>query len=302
VVRRGESRHRSWCEICLCFAIHLVVAFCPASDACGEELDLRPTSSSAARREAIGAIPLAKFSAEDRRELEQIVDNASLYRRLPTKVVQCEPRLCSLFMEHPQVMVNVWEVLGISKVRMKPTGQATFEASDGNGTHGTIRILESVCDDNAQNRVVAIASGTYQAGGLAVPIHADCVALVRSGSVRDRDGKAFVTTRIDVFIRLEQIGVELVARTLHPLLVRVADRNFEQTVEFVSSFSEAAEKNPRGVARLAEQLDHVPRGVQQRLSEIAHEMSTRRTASASAPEANGRKRGGTSLAQASSGD
>lgn len=288
--------------------VYLVTAFCVASvnalssATCGDELDMRPTSSRAARREAIEALPLEKLTPDDRRALERIVENASLYRRLPTKVVECDPRLCSLFMQHPQVMVNVWEVLGISKVRMKPAGRNLFEATDGNGTHGTIRILECVCDDNAQNRVVALATGTYRGGGVAVPVRADCVALVRSGSVRDRDGTAYVTTRIDVFIQLEQIGVELIARTLHPLLVRVADRNFEQTVDFVSSFSEAAQKNPRGVERLAGRLEHVPRDVQQRLADIAYDMSKHRAPSDNEPEANGRKRRGTSLAQASSGD
>jgi hypothetical protein len=248
------------------------------------------------------AIPLNKLKAEDRRALERIIENASLYRRLPTKVVECDPRLCSLFMQHPQVMVNVWEVLGISKVRMKATGVDSFDATDGNGTQGTIRILESVCDENAQNRIVALATGTYQAGGLTVPVRADCVVLVRSGSVRDKSGTPFVTTRIDVFIHLDQIGVELIARTLHPLLVRVADRNFEQTVDFVSSFSEAACKNPRGVERLAGQLDRVPQEVRDRLTEIAYEMAERGASTPAASRATGQSSRPANLARAQDSD
>lgn len=237
------------------------------------ERDLCATSSRAARREAANAIPLAKFTPDDRRLVQSIVENASLYRRLPTEVVRCDPRLFSLFMQHPQTVVNIWEIMGISKVRMKRIGQDSFQSTDGNGTHGTVRILECICDDQAQNRAVVLASGTYEGPSVTGRIHADCVVVVRSGSTRDEDGIAFVTARSDVFIYLEQKGVDLVARTLQPLLVRVADRNFEQTMDFVSSFSEAAAKNPYGVARLATRLDQVSPKVQQRIATIAFQMA-----------------------------
>jgi hypothetical protein len=245
----------------------------PRVRAGGEDLDLRPTSSHTARQEAAQAVPLEKLHPDDRRLAETIIHNASLYRRLPTKIVACDPRLFSLFMQHPQAVVNLWEVMGISKVRMAQIDNNAYQAHDGNGTHGTVRMLECVCDDNAQNRAVVLASGTYQGSGITGPVEADCLALVRSGSVRDRHGTAFVTARIDVFIYLPQVGVDLVARTLQPLLVRVADRNFIQTMDFVSSFSEAAAKNPRGIERLAAHLEQTPLEVRSQLTSIAYGMS-----------------------------
>jgi hypothetical protein len=262
-----------WLAIALAAATTMLA---PNTAAFGDELDLRPTSSLAARREAVQAIPLASLRPENRHQVQTIIENASLYRRLPTKVVTCDPQLFSLFMEHPHAVVNLWEVLGISRVRMAPRGQGVFQATDGNGTQGTIQMLECVCDEKAQNRAVVLASGTFQGSGVPGPIRANCIALIRSGSIRDHNGTAYITARTDIFIHLEQVGVELVARTFQPLLVRVADRNFEQTMDFVSSFSDAAAKNPRGVERLATRLDHVAPEIQGRIASIAYGLSQER--------------------------
>ena len=42
-------------------------------------------------------------------------------------------------------------------------------------------------------------------------------------------------------------GVELVARTIQPWLIKTADRKLVETFGFVSTFSRTAEHNPQGI-------------------------------------------------------
>jgi hypothetical protein len=51
------------------------------------------------------------------------------------------------------------------------------------------------------------------------------------------------------------MGIELVAKTVQPWISQTADRNFIETLTFVSNFSRTAEKNPQGMKRLATRLN-----------------------------------------------
>jgi hypothetical protein len=93
--------------------------------------------------------------------------------------------------------------------------------------------------------------------------------LFKSGYVRANDGHWFVTTRLDAFLNLEPGALELLTKSLQPLVGPVADANFTQTLGFVGSLSHTAEVNPRGMQRLAAKLTHVPPEVRQQFAEIA---------------------------------
>jgi hypothetical protein len=66
-----------------------------------------------------------------------------------------------------------------------------------------------------------------------------------------------VTVRVDSFVKIEQMGIELVAKTVQPWISKTADRNLIETLSFVSNFSRTAEKNPQGMQRLSARLPSV---------------------------------------------
>src|SRR5438046_2674004 len=78
--------------------------------------------------------------------------------------------------------------------------------------------------------------------------------LLRSSAVRETNGRHYITVKIDSFVRVEQLGVEIVAKTVQPWIAKTADQNFIETLSFVSNFSRTAEKNPQGMQRLAGRL------------------------------------------------
>ena len=56
--------------------------------------------------------------------------------------------------QNPEVLVEIWRLLGVSGARLTPIGDRTFALSDGGGTTGEMVVLEQNCDKSAQNRVV----------------------------------------------------------------------------------------------------------------------------------------------------
>src|SRR3954451_1136038 len=213
------------------------------------------TSSRAARDEAIRAIPWKSMSPAGRQTAQTIINNTSIYRRLPTRIIDCDPELFTFLLQHPEVVIDVWRVMGISQVALDKAPNGTYHGTDGAGTTGTVRYLFSNWGDGAHNIAVVYADGAYQGPPFPTALKAQSIMLVRSGAVRETNGRHYVTVQIDSFVRIEQLGVEIVARTVQPWIAKTADQNFIETLTFVSNFSRTAEKNPQGMQRLANRLD-----------------------------------------------
>jgi hypothetical protein len=219
-----------------------------------------PTSSRAARDEAVRAIPWRSMAPNDRRTTQVIIKNASFYRRLPTRVIDCDPDMFSFLLQHPEVVVDVWRVMGISQVTLEKlpagthSGGSAYRGTDGAGTTGTVRFLFSNWGPGAQNMAVVYADGKYEGKPFIAPLKAQSILLLRTGAVQETNGRHYVTVRVDSFVRVEQLGVELIAKTVQPWISKTADHNFIETLSFLSNFSRTAERNPQGMQRLATRL------------------------------------------------
>jgi len=146
-----------------------------------------------------------------------------------------------------------------------------FQLTDNLGTTGKLVIVEQDCDDRAQNRIVMFAEGAYEGKPFHRPVKAQCVLLLRSGSMKETNGRDFVAVRLDSFIRIDRTSIELLAKVVHPLVGKTADRNFADTVQFISSFSQAAEMRPATIERLVSDLPRVSQESQNRLIQIAYQ-------------------------------
>lgn len=234
-----------------------VCAIAAAVQAADRAAGGEPTSSRAAREDAVRSIPWRGLSAEDRRTAQLVIKDTSIYRRLPTRVIDCDPDLFSFLLQHPEVVIDVWRVMGISQVALERLPNGVYRGTDGAGTTGTVRYLFSNWGTDAQDLAVIHAVGAYEGKPFLKPLKAESIVLLRSTSVREGNGRHFVTVRVDSFIRIEQVGVELLAKSVQPWISQTADRNLIETLGFVSNFSRTAEKNPQGMQRLATRLESV---------------------------------------------
>jgi hypothetical protein len=224
-----------------------------------------------------------------RRSAQFVVNNTSIYRRLPTRIIDCDPDMFTFLVQHPDVVIDIWRVMGLSQVALNPVGQAPpdisgrqakpdlpcYRATDGAGTTGIVRFLYADWGPNAQNLAVVFADGAYEGKPFVAPIKAKSVLLLRSGAVQETNGRHYVTVRMDSFVRIEQVGMELVAKTIQPWISKTADHNFLETLTFVSNFSRTAEQNPHGIERLATRLPTIDEPTRSELVALSYRTAER---------------------------
>jgi len=243
---------------------------------------MQASTSAAAQREATQAIPLKKIHSKYRQLVHKVLTDSSLYRRMPTQMVDCDPQLFTFLASNPEMLVEMWQHMGISRVSLKRTGANTFSLSDGAGTTGNLVIVEQRCDTHAQNRIVMYSEGAYEGKPFKRPVRAQCVLLLRSGSIQETNGRDFVACRLDTFVRIERTSIKLFAKAMHPWVGKTADANFADTIGFISSLSQAAEQRPATIERLVNSLPRVTKQRQQQLVRIAYDCSKKYDGEASA--------------------
>ena len=231
---------------------------------------LQATGSPAVRQEAIDSIPMGKLDGEAQAKVRSVLSNITVFRRLPVRVVGCDPDLYLFLVRNPDVIVNIWEVLGISQLRLQQTTAGKYQVTEAEGTTTTVEYLYRSHDTH-----IVFGHWTYTGPLLPRPIQGRCLAILKSGYVRETDGRYYITNRLDAFLSVEPIGAELLTKTLYPLVVKNADSNFIQVVSFVGSLSRTAEVNSRGMQRLAAKLTSVKPEVRQNLAEISAAVSER---------------------------
>jgi len=270
-----QTIHHRRCGAALVLFAALVANNVFTSSTLAQGGDSDATSSRAAREEAMRAIPWQRMAPNDRQLAQSIVNGAAIYRRLPTRVIDCHPAMFTFLIQHPEVIADVWRVMGVSRVTLDKLGEGAFRGNDGAGTTGVVRFLASEWGPEARNTAVVLADGAFEGKPFMMPLKARSIVLMRSSAVRERNGRYYVTVHADAFIHVDQMAVELVARTVQPWVNATADRNLIETLTFVSNFSRTAEKNPDGMKRMAARLTMVDEPTRTELMQLCGQTAQR---------------------------
>lgn len=222
------------------------------------------------QNEAISSIPFDQLTEETQAKLWSVVSNPSIYRQLPVTVVEADPDMHVFLVRYPEVIVNMWQLMGVTKVQMKRTGDYTFKATDGAGTVCDVQLVYG-----DQNTHVYFATGSYEGALLRKLIRGSCVMVLKSDFSRTQDQEVYATNRLDMFVQLDNVGAEILAKTLHPLVGKSADHNFTESTRFLSQVSQAAETRAGGLQQLTERLTNVGEPIRARFSELATEVNHR---------------------------
>lgn len=227
-------------------------------------------TSRAARAEALQDIPFDQLSPEAQRRIGAVVSKPTVFRRLPVQIVDCDASLHLFLVRNPEVVVNIWELMGITQIQLQRTGAFTYKAADGMGTKSAVELVYGTSDIH-----LIYGEGTYDGPLLPRPIRGRCVLLLKSGYASTAEGRVHVTNRLDVFLQLDNVALDVIARTIHPLMGRTADINFVQTVAFLGRVSRNAEVNSPGMQRLADRLTKVDPSVRQQFAELTEAVGSR---------------------------
>lgn len=226
------------------------------------------SNSRQARDDATRSIPFDKLPDDMQAKIKAVVQNPSLFRRVPVQVIDCDPNLYLFLVRHPEVVVNIWQVMGISKVTLDRIGANTYKGDDAAGTTGTIRL----CYSNHDTQVL-YAEGAYDGPMFSQPVQAQCVLVLRAGYVQETNGRYYISNRLDAFIHVDHVGLDLVARTFSPLVTKTVDINFRETAAFVGVVSRTAAANPQGIRRLAGKLTGLDDDVRVEFTRLSDEVA-----------------------------
>ncbi|MEM6690568.1 MAG: hypothetical protein AAF664_14130 [Planctomycetota bacterium] len=210
------------------------------------------TSAASARKAAVAGLPIARLTPEAQERIRRITNSPTFFRRLPPQEIVCDRDLFLFLTRQPEVLVGIWDLMGITKVQVQRTGRYQLDSGDGSGTQCR---LDLVYGDPHQH--IYVADGVYDGRLVARPIRGRGVFIVRSDYEQTVDGQTTVQGTIDCFIKIDSLGADLIARTFSPLIGRSADHNFVETARFVGQIHQACERNPAGMMDTATNMPQV---------------------------------------------
>ncbi|MCE9527462.1 MAG: hypothetical protein K8R36_15575 [Planctomycetales bacterium] len=230
-----------------------------------EAQEEKADSSREAREEALRIIPWNKLNDESQRKLRSVVDTPSIYRRMPKKTVDCDSGLYLFLLRNPEVVVNMWQVMGVSNMTADRTGPFSWKGNDGAGTQCNVELAYGTNDLH-----IMYGEGFYEGSLFKRRMSGRCVLLLRSGYAQD--GRSRVATLLDMFLTVDNAGLDLVAKTLSPLVGSTADANFAETAKFLGRVSLTAEKNGPKLEQMTAKLTKVEPQVREQFVQLTTEI------------------------------
>ncbi len=253
----------------------LLSLLCNLSAAFGADSE-EGTSNPAAKKQAIQRIPFTKLNQEARHKLQSVVEDPSIFRRMPSQELTCDPEMFVFLVRYPEVLVNLWQLMGVSNVVVDRIAPFMFCGEDGAGTKCNVELIYGT-----ENLHIFYGTGTYDGLLTNRGIAGRCVCVIQSQPVQNESLESAMAGQMDVFVRLDNLGADLIAKTIGPFVGKTADYNFVESAKFISQISQSACRNPVAIQQLARRLDNVQPNIREEFVAIAFRaaMRSRRTMS-----------------------
>lgn len=204
------------------------------------------------RQQILESLPLDRLTMEARNRILAVAEKPTLFRQLPSQAIACDRDMFLFLTRNPDVLVGLWDLMGITQVQSRRTGPFQLEASDG---AGTLCNVDLVYGDDRQH--IFVVDGSYDGRMVPTLIRGKGVFVLNSTYATGSDGQTTVSGTLDCFVQLESLGIDLIARTLSPIIGRSADSNFSQTAHFISQVSQTSAHNPSAMLDIASRLPQV---------------------------------------------
>ncbi len=265
-IMRGNIVARSMLALCL------GLAFSPVGMiSANEPLKVEGSSSRESREQALRSIPLGNLTPQAVAKLQPVLDDPTIFRRMPVQSIVCDPEMFTFIVRHPEVLVEIWQLMGMTRVTIERTGPFAFAGEDGAGTTCRCELVFG-----SERLHIYNTEGDYEGGLINRKLDGRCICVIHSQPAFGENGQALVTASMDIFLKLDNLGADLIAKTISPLVVKTADYNYIESLRFVSQLSSAAQRNPQAVEQLAARLEGLRPDVRNRFIQVANHSSLRR--------------------------
>ncbi|MEM7784185.1 MAG: hypothetical protein AAF623_12590 [Planctomycetota bacterium] len=245
-------------RICLASLMLMGWLILASPDASANDKGTSGTSSKQAKNQAIGRIPFDRLTPEAKAKISDALRKPSVYRRLPVSTITADPDYFQFLVRRPEVIVEIWDLMGVTKMTTQRTGPYTIQTNDGAGTISNLELIYGT-----QDLHIFYGTGTYEGPILKRKLTGNCVLLLQSQTSLDRNQQPIVTSQLDVFLKIENATAGLVAKTVAPIVGSTADHNFVESMKFVQRLNQTTQRNGPGVKRMGRKLKIDPEVLQE---------------------------------------
>ncbi len=229
----------------------------------GEELT-SGSSSRKLRNEVVSQVPWAQLNEETKAKIGDVLDKPNMYRSLPRMAIQIDPDYLQFLIRHPEVVVNIWELMGITEMKAKRIAPYRLETDDGAGTTSEMELVYGSNDTH-----IFYGEGQYEGPVLRKKLDARCVIVVRTSPRKQGPGTAGqvagvvnkerqMVCQLDVFLKIPNAAAGFIVRTIQPIVGPTADHNFVESMKFLQRLNETTESNGYGVQEMGKKLSVSP--------------------------------------------
>lgn len=211
----------------------------------------KPTGSShrSHRTAGIKAIPFSKINATAQKRIKDVVNRPSFYRRLPVQTIDADPEYFRLLVRRPELIVSIWQLMGVTQMSTERTGPFTVKTNDG---AGTISDLELVYGNDKLH--VFYGNGSYTGPMLKKKLTGRCVIVLQTQATETASGFELKNV-LDIYLRVDNATASLITRTIQPLVGTTADHNFTESLKFVQRLNQSTRSNGPGVKGMGKKLE-----------------------------------------------
>jgi hypothetical protein len=220
------------------------------------------SSSKQLRLQTVNSLPYQQLNAQTKAKISDILKKPSIYRRLPVTAINADPDYFRFLVRYPEVIVNIWQLMGVTKMATERTGPYTVDTDDGAGTLSSLELVYG-----SDNLHIFYGSGSYEGPVLKRKLKGKAVLVLRSENSQGANGKPIATSQLDIFLKVDNATAGLIAKTIQPLVGTTADHNFVESLKFVERLNDTTSKNGPGVQQMGKKLD-IDDTIRQRFNEV----------------------------------
>lgn len=224
--------------------------------------EISPAKKLSAREQSEALIPWEKLTDQAQEKLQGVLSNSSVFHRSPVEQLQCDQEVYLHLIRYPELVVNMWELMGVSKLRMAREQDFVLIIDDGYGTNSQMELVYG-----NSNLHIFYAEGSYK-GSVITTESKGRVVLILESEKTVKDGKPVISHRLDMFIQFDNSTNRLLVKTLQGLFLKMVDINFAETSKFIGQIDEIIRENPDGMKRLTDRLTRVQTPIRKKFTTL----------------------------------
>lgn len=233
-----------------------------------------------AQEQAKHNIPWDKLTDTAKAKLRSVISDTTVFHRLKSQQFKCDPSVYIHLVRHPEILTNMWELMGVTQLRIERTAPFSIRIQDGHYTKTTLELVYGT-----PNLHVFHCEGSYK--GTIIPTVSTGRAIIIIRSTYDNAEVAPATQvptakhQMDIFLQIDNTADQLLVKTLSYFFMKTADANFVETTQFIGQIDKIVRNNPTGMARLADRLTRVQPAIRQQFGVLVRNAHTNRVRLAS---------------------